>query len=86
VLALAIAAGVGGRVFRSGAAVVGMFFSTMPTVFPTFARLCSVSIIVALVALGQGTVLNTELTVFELPIMEQALLHLDIGLPQTSHL
>ncbi len=74
-LALADGAGVGGGVLGGGAAVRGIFFSTMPAVFPTFASMGSVTVVVASVALGHSAVLNEELTVFELPIMEQALLH-----------
>jgi hypothetical protein len=47
----------------------------MPTVSPTFASLGSVSVTVAFVALGQGAVLNEELTLFEFPVVKQALLH-----------
>ncbi len=72
---LAVAAGVGRWALGSGAAVGGMFFSTMLAVSLTFACLCSVSIMVASVALCHGAVLNKELTVFELPVMEQAFLH-----------
>ncbi len=74
-LALAVAAGVSGRDFVGGAAVRSMFFSTMPAVSPTSARAGGLSLTVTLVALGHGAVLNEELTVFELPVMEQALLH-----------
>ncbi len=74
-LTLAVAAGVSGGVLGGGAAVGGMFFSTMPTVSPTFARVGSVSVMVTSVALGQGAVLYEQLTVSELPIVEQALLH-----------
>ncbi len=74
-LALAVAAGVSGKVFVGGAAVRSMFFSTMPAVSPTFACVSSVFVTVTLVALGHGAVLNEVLTVFELPVVEQALLH-----------
>jgi hypothetical protein len=52
-----------------------MFLSTKAIVFPTFARLGSVPVMLAFEALGQGAVLNKKLTVFELPIMQQAFLH-----------
>ncbi len=58
----------GGRVFVGGAAVGGMFLCTMPAVSPTFARVGSASMTVATVALGQGAVLNEELTVFKFPL------------------
>jgi hypothetical protein len=63
-----------------------MFFSTMPAVSPTFARVGSVSITVASEALGQGAVLNEELTVLKLPIVEQALLHQSVSFHGGSHL
>ncbi len=85
-LALPVAAGVGGRVLESGAAVGGMFFSTMPAVSPTFARMGSVSVVVASVALGRSAVLNEDLTIFELPIMEQALLHQNVSFHGGPHL
>jgi hypothetical protein len=44
VLAIVVAAGVSGIVFVSGAAIGGMFFSTMPAVSPTFADLGNVSV------------------------------------------
>ncbi len=74
-LAHAVAAGIGSRVFVGGAAVGGMFFSTIPTVSATFARVCSVSVTVESVALSHGAVLNEELTILELPNVEQTLLH-----------
>ncbi len=52
-----------------------MFFSEMPAVSPTFARMGSVSVVVASVALGHSAVLNEELTVSKLPVIEHALLH-----------
>ncbi len=85
-LALAVAARVDGRVLIGGAAVKGMFLSTMPAVFPMFARKGSVSLMVASVALGHGTVLNEELTVFELPVVEQALLHQNVSFHGGPHL
>ncbi len=85
-LALAVAAGVGGGVLGGGAAVGGMFFSTMPAVSPTFALVGSVSIVVASVALGHSAVLNEELAVFELPIVEQALLHENVSLRGSPYL
>jgi hypothetical protein len=86
VLTLAVAAGVGGGVLRSGAAVGGMFFGTMPAVSPAFARMGSVSVVVAFVALGHSAVLNEELTVFELPVVEQALLHQNVSFYGGPHL
>ncbi len=68
--ALALAAGVSGRVYVGGAAVRSMFFSTMPAVSTTSARVGSVSVTVTSVALGHGAVLNDELTVLKLPVME----------------
>ncbi len=85
-LALAVAAEVGGGVFRGGASIGGMFFSKMLAVSPTFARVGSVSVIVTSVALGHGAVLNEELTVFELPIVEQALLHQNLTFHGGPHL
>ncbi len=73
--ALAVAAGVGGGVLGGRAAVGGLFFSTMPAVSPTVARMGNVFVVVASVAFGHSVILNKELIVFELPIMEQALLH-----------
>jgi hypothetical protein len=75
VLTLIVATGVDGRVLGGGAAVRGMFFSTMPAVSPTFTRMGSVSIVIASVALGHSAVHNEEPTAFELPIVEQAHLH-----------
>jgi hypothetical protein len=66
---------VDGKVFVGGAAVRGMFLSTMLAVSPTFAHVGSVSITVASVALGQSAVFIIELTVFELPVVGQAVLH-----------
>jgi hypothetical protein len=86
VLALAVAAGVSGRVIVGRAAIRSMFFSTMPAVSPTFARVGSVSVTVTSVALGHGAVLNEELTVFELPVMEQALLHQNVSFHGGPHL
>jgi hypothetical protein len=63
-----------------------MFFSTMPAVSPTFARVGSVSVVVASVALGHSAVLNEELTVFELPVVEQALLHQNVSFHGGPHL
>ncbi len=74
-LALAVAARVVGRVFVGGAAVRGISFSSMPAVSPSFARVCSVFVTVASLALSQGAVFNEEPTVLERPVMEQALLH-----------
>ncbi len=85
-LTLAVAAGVGGRILRGGAAVGGMFFSTMPAVSLTFVRMGSVSVVVASVVLGHSAVLNEELTVFELPVVEQALLHQNVSLHGGPHL
>ncbi len=85
-LALAVAAGVSGRVIVGRAAIRSMFFSTMPAVSPTFARVGSVFVTVTSVALGHGAVLNEELTVFELPIMEQALLHQNVSFHGGPHL
>ncbi len=51
-LALAVAARVGGKVLRGGAAVEGMFFIRMSAVSTTLARVGSVSVVVTLVALG----------------------------------
>ncbi len=76
-LTLAVSAGVSGRVLRGGAAV-RVFFSTMLAVSPTFPRMGSVSVVVASVAMGHSAVLNEELTVFELPVVEQALLHQNV--------
>ncbi len=59
----------------SGAASSIMFLSTKATVSLTFARLDSVPIPLAFEALGRGVVLNENLTVFELPIMQQTFLH-----------
>jgi hypothetical protein len=73
-------------VLVSGAAVRIMFLSTMPAVSPTVARVGSVSITVLSVALSQGAVLNEEHTVFELPVVEQALLHNFVSLHGGSHL
>jgi hypothetical protein len=44
------------------------------------------SVTVASVALGQVAVLNEELTIFELPIMKQALLHLNVSFTRSPHL
>ncbi len=85
-LALAVAAGVGGVVLGGGAVVGGMFLSTMLAVSATFARMGSVSVVVASVALGHSAVLNEELTVFELPIVEQALLHQNVSFHGGPHL
>jgi hypothetical protein len=79
VLALAVAAEVGGGVLGGRAAVGGMFFSTMPAVSPTFARVCSVSVTVTLVALSHSAVLYKKFTVFDLPVMEQALLYQNVS-------
>ncbi len=78
-LVLAVAAKECGRIIRGRAAVRSEFFSTMPTISPTFACFSSVSVMVASVALGQGVVLNEELTVIELTIMKQAHLHQHIS-------
>ncbi len=78
-LTLAVAAVVDGGVHSGEAAVGGMFFRTMPAVSLTFARVGSVSVVLASVALGQSAVLNEELTVFELPIVEQALLRHNVS-------
>jgi hypothetical protein len=86
VFALAVTAGVGGRILRGGAAVGGMFFSTMPAVSLTFARMGSVSVVVASAALGHSAVLNEELTVIELPVVEQALLRQYVSFPVGLHL
>jgi hypothetical protein len=79
VLALAVAAVVGGTVFVGGAADGGKFLSTIPTVYLTFVNFCSFSEIVVFVALGYGAVLNEEFTVFELPITKQDLLHKSVS-------
>jgi hypothetical protein len=63
-----------------------MFFSTMLAISPTIARISSMSIVVAPVALGHDAVLNEGLTVFELPIVEQALLHLNVSFHGGPHL
>ncbi len=85
-LALVVAAGVSGRVIVGRAAVRSMFFSTMPAVSPTFARVGRVSVTVTSVTLGHGAVINEELTVFELTVMEQALLHQNVSLHGGPHL
>jgi hypothetical protein len=56
-----------------------MFISTMPAVSPTFALVSSVSISVASVVFIHNAILNEDLTVFELPVIEQALLHQNIS-------
>jgi hypothetical protein len=86
VLAHAVAAVGGGRVIRCGAAVGCMFFSTVSTVFPTFAHHGSEYVAVASVALGQGVVLNVALTIFELPVMKQALLYQSFSFTRGPHL
>jgi hypothetical protein len=86
VLTLAFAAGVSGGVHGGETAVGGMFFSTMPAVSPTIARVGSLSVIVTLVALGPCEVLNEELTVFELLVMEQALLNQNVCFHGGPHL
>ncbi len=63
-----------------------MFVSTMSAVSPTFARVGSVSVTISFVALGHGAVLNEELTVSELPVVEQALLHQNVSLHGAPHL
>jgi hypothetical protein len=63
-----------------------MSFSTVPTVSLTFAHMDSVSVVVASVALGHSAVLNEELTVFELPVVEQALLHENVSFHGGPHL
>ncbi len=63
-----------------------MIFSTDITVSPTFARLCCMPITVAVVALRQVAFLNEELTVLELPIMKQALLHQSVSFPRGPHI
>ncbi len=85
-LALAVAVEGCGRVLRGRAAVRGVFFSTMPAVSPSFAHLGSMSVMVASIALGQGAVLNEELTVLELPVMKQALLHQNVSFTRGPHL
>jgi hypothetical protein len=57
VLALAIAAGVGGRVFVCGVAVGGMFFCTMSAVSPMFAHVGSVSVTIASTVSSHGAVI-----------------------------
>ncbi len=47
----------------------------MTAVSPTFEHLGSVFVVVASVALGHSAVTNEEVTVFEHPILEEALLH-----------
>jgi hypothetical protein len=59
-----------------------MFFSTVSPTFSTFARLGSRS---KAIILGKGAVLDEELTVFELPIMEQTLLHQDVSFTRVPH-
>jgi hypothetical protein len=86
VLALAVAAGVNGRVLTGEAAAGGMFFSTIPAASHTFVRMGSVSIVVASVALGHSAVINDELTVFMLSIVEQALLHQNVSFHEGPHL
>ncbi len=78
-LALAVAAERVCKVITGKTAVGSMLFSKMPATFPTIARISCVSVIVACVALGHSAVLNKELTVLELLIMEQALLHQNFG-------
>ncbi len=73
-VALAVTAGVSSGILRGGEAVSSMFFSTMLAVSPTFARVSCMSIVVASVASGHSAVFNEELIVFELPVVEQALL------------
>ncbi len=58
----------------------------MPAVFPTFACLSSVSVVVASIALGHSAVLNEVLTVFELPVVEQAFLHQNVSFHGGPHL
>ncbi len=69
-IVLAVAALDSGKVVKGGAAVRGMFFCTVPTVSFAFAHLCSVSVAIALVALGKGADLNEELKVIELLAMK----------------
>ncbi len=57
-LALAVQARVSGKVLRGGAAVGGMFFSTMPAGSPIFACMGSVSVVIASLPLGHNAVLN----------------------------
>ncbi len=63
----------------SGAASSVMFHSTKAIDSPTFACLGSVPVMLAFEDLGQGAVLNGKLTVFELPIMQQAFLHQNVS-------
>ncbi len=74
-LALAVAARASSRVFRGGAAVGGMFFSTMPTVYLTFACFSSVFITIASIRLSGGADLIDELKVFKFLVVRQALPH-----------
>ncbi len=56
-----------------------MFLSSMPAVSPTFEYLDSVSLMAAFVALAHGAVLGRHFTIFKFIVMEQALLHQNIG-------
>jgi hypothetical protein len=85
VLALAVAAGERSQVFGGTAGVGCVFISKMSTGSLTFACLGSVSVTVASVTLGQVGVFNEALTVFELSIREQALLHQSVSLSSGSH-
>jgi hypothetical protein len=66
-LALAVAAVVGGGGFSSGASPRFMLFITEATGFLTFTRSDSIPIMLAVEALRHSAVLNEELTDFELP-------------------
>jgi hypothetical protein len=66
---LAVDAGKSGWGFRSGATSSVMVLSTKATSSRTFARLCSVSVALAVVAEHHNALLNKEHTVMELPIM-----------------
>ncbi len=68
------------------AAIGSMLFSTVPAVSPTLARISSVSVMVPSVALGHRAVLNEKPTVFELPVMEHALLHQNVSFQRGPHL
>ncbi len=85
-LTLPVAEGVSGGILGGKRAVRGMFFSTLPAVSSTIARVGSVSVTVTLVTLGQSAVINEELTVFELPVMEEALLHQNVSFHGGPHL
>jgi hypothetical protein len=68
-LALAVDAGIGGRVFGNRACPGVMIFSTKATGSLTFTPLCSVPVAAAVEALCHHAVLNEWHTVMELPLM-----------------